>query len=131
MKFKFVSILHFAVRWFIRIMNLLKEGKRISLPKHKKMHRNPIISQNRIEIKIILEPKSNFMPIISPFFLPSLFLFSFPSFHYFIFFFFVSESLPPPFGGKKGGTYPRAPTGTCIILDYLQAFKLKPNKIRK
>ena len=34
--FQFVSMLLFAVRWFIRIINLIKAGKRISFSKYKK-----------------------------------------------------------------------------------------------
>ena len=44
----------FAVRWFIRIINQIKEEKRISFLKYKKTNKlNPIISQDRIEIKIL------------------------------------------------------------------------------
>ena len=62
-----------------------------SLKIQKKLY-NPFIEQDRIEIKI---HNFDFMPIFSP---HSFFPFSFPSFLFFIFFLFVSESVPSPSG---------------------------------
>ena len=41
-----LSPCYFAVRWFVKIINLIKEGKRISFLNYKKIN---IISQDRIE----------------------------------------------------------------------------------
>ena len=45
-------MLLFAVRWFIRIINLIKEMKKDKLIKKQKIKLHTIISQDRIEIKI-------------------------------------------------------------------------------
>ena len=45
-------MLLFAVGWLIRIVNLIKEGKKKLLKMQKKTNLNPIISQDKIEIKI-------------------------------------------------------------------------------
>ena len=74
-------------------------NKRREKDKSLKIQKNymiPFIEQDRIEIKI---PNFDFMPIFSP---HSFFPLSFPSFLFFIFFLFVSESVPPPVPSPSG-----------------------------
>ena len=106
-----ICLLLYDSQWFIIVINLIKEGKRTSFSNYKKINLNfkPYHFTKQDRNKNNIGTKNHILSQLSPPF--SFFLFfSFPSFHFFIFFLVGSESVPPPFGGKRGGRTPVPPS---------------------